>query len=78
MAALQRAGKPVQMITLPGEDHWLSTGETRLTMLKAAVAFVEKYNPADAGVVGPVVQAQVVAHWGAETRRDSEISKLSP
>lgn len=47
-AALSRAGKPVELIKLPGEDHWLSRGETRLTMLKAAVGFVEKHNPPDA------------------------------
>lgn len=47
-AALTRAGKPVELIKLPGEDHWLSRSETRLTMLKAAVGFVEKHNPPDA------------------------------
>ncbi|TAK05841.1 MAG: S9 family peptidase, partial [Rhizorhabdus sp.] len=41
-AALTRAGKPVEFVKLPGEDHWLSRGETRLAMLKAAVAFIEK------------------------------------
>jgi dipeptidyl aminopeptidase/acylaminoacyl peptidase len=46
-AALTRAGKPVELVRLPGEDHWLSRGETRLAMLKAAVAFVEKHNPPD-------------------------------
>jgi len=46
-AALARAGKPFEFLRLPGEDHWLSRGETRLAMLKAAVAFVEKHNPAD-------------------------------
>jgi dipeptidyl aminopeptidase/acylaminoacyl peptidase len=46
-AALKRAGKPVEMVVMPGEDHWLSSGDTRLTMLTAAVAFVQKYNPAD-------------------------------
>ena len=45
--ALKRAGKPAELVTLQGEDHWLSKSETRLTMLKSAVAFVEKYNPAD-------------------------------
>jgi dipeptidyl aminopeptidase/acylaminoacyl peptidase len=45
--ALKRAGKPVEMITLKGEDHWLSRSETRMQMLKAAVAFVEAHNPAD-------------------------------
>ena len=47
-AALSRAGKPVELVKLAGEDHWLSRSETRLTMLKAAVGFVEKYNPPDA------------------------------
>ncbi|HEX4182121.1 MAG TPA: S9 family peptidase [Caulobacteraceae bacterium] len=46
-AALKRAGKPVEMVIMPGEDHWLSRPETRLGMLTAAVAFVQKYNPAD-------------------------------
>jgi dipeptidyl aminopeptidase/acylaminoacyl peptidase len=38
---LKKAGKPVELIMLDGEDHWLSRGETRTAMLKAAVAFVE-------------------------------------
>lgn len=45
--ALKAAGKPVEMVTLAGEDHWLSRGETRLAMLEAAVRFVEANNPAD-------------------------------
>lgn len=45
-AALRRAGKPVELVTLAGEDHWLSRGETRLAMLEAAVRFVEQHNPA--------------------------------
>ena len=43
--ALRTAGKPVDLIELPGEDHWLSTGETRLQMLQATVAFLDKNNP---------------------------------
>ncbi len=43
--ALAAAGKPVEFITMPGEDHWLSTEVTRQAMLKAAVAFVETHNP---------------------------------
>jgi dipeptidyl aminopeptidase/acylaminoacyl peptidase len=43
--ALRRAGKPVEFLELKGEDHWLSTGETRLQMLQATVAFLEKNNP---------------------------------
>lgn len=46
-AALRKAGKPVELVTLPGEDHWLSRGATRLAMLEAAVGFVLKNNPAD-------------------------------
>lgn len=43
--ALARAGKPHEFVTLQGEDHWLSRGSTRLQMLQATVAFVEKHNP---------------------------------
>lgn len=43
--ALKGAGKPVEFIELKGEDHWLSRDETRLQMLRSAVAFVEKNNP---------------------------------
>ena len=45
--ALRKAGKPVELVTLPGEDHWLSRGATRLKMLSDTVAFVEKHNPPD-------------------------------
>ncbi len=44
-SALKRAGKPVEFVRMSNEDHWLSREETRVEMLKAAVAFVEKYNP---------------------------------
>jgi dipeptidyl aminopeptidase/acylaminoacyl peptidase len=47
-AALSRAGKSVELLTLKGEDHWLSRSSSRLQMLKAMVGFVEKYNPAQA------------------------------
>jgi dienelactone hydrolase len=43
--ALRRAGKPVQLIELEGEDHWLSREPSRLAMITASVAFVEKHNP---------------------------------
>ena len=46
-AALKRAGKPVEMVTLKGEDHWLSTTKTRLEMLTASTAFLERCNPLD-------------------------------
>ncbi|MCJ2182292.1 alpha/beta fold hydrolase [Novosphingobium sp. 1949] len=44
--ALKDAGKPYEMVVLKQEDHWLSRSETRQQMLEAAVAFVEKNNPA--------------------------------
>ena len=43
--ALKRAGKPVDFLTLEGENQNLERGRTRLEMLKAAVAFIEKNNP---------------------------------
>jgi dipeptidyl aminopeptidase/acylaminoacyl peptidase len=43
--ALRAAGKPGELIELPGEDHHLSRGQTRLEMLQATVAFLEKNNP---------------------------------
>ena len=43
--ALQRAGKPVEFVTLKAEDHWLSKSETRLQMLQASVDFVTRNNP---------------------------------
>ncbi|MDB6061373.1 MAG: prolyl oligopeptidase family protein [Verrucomicrobiaceae bacterium] len=46
-SALKAAGKPVELITLQGEDHWLSLGSTRTAMLEAAVAFVQRHNPAN-------------------------------
>lgn len=45
--ALRKAGKAVSFLPLEGEDHWLSKSETRLAMLKAAIAFVEQHNPPD-------------------------------
>lgn len=46
-AALRRANKPVEFVTLEGEDHWLSKSATRLAMLEATLAFVQKHNPPD-------------------------------
>lgn len=45
--ALKKAGKPYEVQVMPGEDHWLSRGATRTAMLRAAVAFVQKYDPAN-------------------------------
>ena len=46
-AALKRAGKSVEFVTLKGEDHWLSRPETRTQMLVSSVEFLRKYNPPD-------------------------------
>jgi dipeptidyl aminopeptidase/acylaminoacyl peptidase len=43
--ALKRAGKPVELVALPSEDHWLSRSQTRLQMLQAIVKFLEANNP---------------------------------
>ena len=44
--ALRAAGHPAQLVELKGEDHWLSSSETRLQMLESAVGFVQGCNPA--------------------------------
>jgi len=44
---LKDHGKEYEMVTLEGEDHWLSLSDTRKQMLEASVAFVQKHNPAD-------------------------------
>ena len=43
--ALKRAGKSVQLISLPHEDHWLSHSATREQMLEAVVHFLERNDP---------------------------------
>lgn len=43
--ALQRAGKPFELIELSGEDHWLSRADTRQRMLTETVRFLELHNP---------------------------------
>lgn len=43
--ALKRAGKSVQLVSLPHEDHWLSHGETREQMLEDIVTFLEQHDP---------------------------------
>ena len=41
--ALQESGKPVELIELPGEDHWLSQSATRIRMLTELERFLAKY-----------------------------------
>lgn len=44
-SALKAAGKDVQFITYPGQDHWETVGSARIEMMKSALAFLEKHNP---------------------------------
>ena len=43
--AMRRAGKPVELIELAGEDHWMSRADTRLRALQETVRFLEANNP---------------------------------
>jgi len=43
--ALRHSQKPVELVVLDHEDHWLSRSETRLQMLKSTVAFLRAHNP---------------------------------
>jgi dienelactone hydrolase len=43
--ALRKAGKPVELVVMKGEDHWLTRGDTRLQMLQSVVEFLERNNP---------------------------------
>ncbi len=43
--AMKDEGKTVEWLELPGEDHWLSRPATRIAMLEAQVAFLERHNP---------------------------------
>ena len=40
---LRAAGRNVKLIQLKGEDHWLSSSETRLVALEAMGEFLAKY-----------------------------------
>ncbi|MBW8880084.1 MAG: S9 family peptidase [Asticcacaulis sp.] len=44
--ALKAAGKPVEFVTYKGQDHWETIGSARVEMMKSALAFLDKYNPA--------------------------------
>ena len=42
-SALERLGKPVTFVKLPGEDHWLSRAKTRVEVLEDTESFLRKY-----------------------------------
>jgi dipeptidyl aminopeptidase/acylaminoacyl peptidase len=46
--ALARQDRPADVVTLAGEDHWLSKAATRVELLTQLLAFLEKHNPPDA------------------------------
>ena len=43
--AMKKADRDVELIILDGEDHWLSTSETRMQALTEIGSFVLKQNP---------------------------------
>lgn len=43
--ALQSAGKPVEVVVLPGDDHFLLASASRVKMLQAIDGFLAKYLP---------------------------------
>jgi dipeptidyl aminopeptidase/acylaminoacyl peptidase len=44
--ALKAAGKPVEFVTYKGQDHWETIGSARIDMMKTALVFLQKHNPA--------------------------------
>ena len=43
--AMQKAGKPVEMVVLSEEDHWMSREPTRMQIVESMVNFMLKHNP---------------------------------
>ena len=43
--ALKRADKSVKLVTLKGEDHWLSVQETRVELLREIEGFLAQHMP---------------------------------
>lgn len=46
-AELRSENKPVELVLMKGEDHWLSRSSTRVEMLRQSVEFVLRHNPPD-------------------------------
>jgi pimeloyl-ACP methyl ester carboxylesterase len=47
--ALRAAKKPVELVELKGEDHWLSRAATRTTMLEKSLEFINRHIGAENG-----------------------------
>lgn len=45
-SAMKSAGKSVELITYKGQDHWETVGPARVQMMKDALTFLAKHNPA--------------------------------
>lgn len=43
--SMKKAGKPVEMVIMAGEDHWLSREPSRIQTLSAMMDFLLKHNP---------------------------------
>lgn len=50
--ALARNDRPADVVMLKNEDHWLSQATTRVELLNALMAFLEKHNPPGAAAGG--------------------------
>ena len=44
--ALKDNGKDVELVTFKGQDHWETNYSARVEMMKVALAFLQKHNPA--------------------------------
>jgi dipeptidyl aminopeptidase/acylaminoacyl peptidase len=43
--AMRAAGKDVELVSLAGEDHYMSFPATRRQMLTETIKFLEEHNP---------------------------------
>ena len=45
-SALKASGKPVELFTYKGQDHWETIESARIDMIRRVVGFLDKHNPA--------------------------------
>ncbi len=74
-AALKDAKKPFELVTLAGEDHWLSKNTTRQQMLEAVVTFVEKQ---PAKIDGAGFTARLISRILEKLPANAEESEMVP
>jgi dipeptidyl aminopeptidase/acylaminoacyl peptidase len=46
-AAMQKAGKPVEFVSIPLADHYFTRQEDRVTLLTSMESFLDRHNPPD-------------------------------